>query len=111
MVISHERAHELLWNGKLIDSLSYFVYGIIEQVLRREKVLYVNLKPVNNVYFSIVIFEKYFKHFTYTDEQLIGKNVLAWGGIRRNTFQEKNTSEIIIKSNKYIEFLKGKEKG
>lgn len=105
IVISHDKAHELLWADQAIDSLSYFVYGTIEQVFRREKVYYINFKPVRNVLFSLVVFDKYFKHFTYTDEQLIGKNVLAWGGIRKNTFQDKNTSEMIIKSNKYIEFL------
>jgi hypothetical protein len=105
IVLSHERAHELLWSGQLIDSLCYFVYGTIDQVFRREKVYFINFKPVNGVVFSLIVFDKYFKHFTYTDEQLIGKNVLAWGGLIRNSFQEKNTSEMIIKANDYIAYL------
>lgn len=105
IVISHDKAHELLWNGQAIDSQSYFVYGVIEKVIRREKVYYINFKPINNVMFSLVVFDKYFKHFTFTDEQFVGKNVLAWGHLRGNSFQEKHTSEMIIKSSKYIEFL------
>jgi hypothetical protein len=111
LILSYEKAHELLWSGQAIDSFSYFVFGTIEQVVRREKVYYLNFKPLNNnVQFSIVIFDKYFKHFTYNDEQLIGRNVLVWGGLRKNTFQDKNTSEIIIKSNKYLEFLPSSKK-
>ncbi|MFT9493867.1 MULTISPECIES: hypothetical protein [Bacillota] len=107
IIISYEKAHELLWSGQAVEGLSYFVYGTIEQVYRREKVYYINFKPINNVLFSLVIFDRYFKHFTYSDEQLIGKKVLAWGPLRQNSFKDqKNTSEIIIKSNKYIEFIK-----
>lgn len=106
IVISHDKAHDLLWSGQAIDSQAYFVYGNIEKVIRREKVYYINFKPINNVMFSLVVFDKYFKHFTLTDKQLIGKDVLAWGHLRGNSFQEKkNTSELIIKSSKYIEFL------
>jgi hypothetical protein len=106
LVISHDKAHELLWNGQAIENLSYFVYGTIENVIRREKVYYISFKPINNVRFSLVVFEKYFKHFTYTDEQLIGKDVLAWGsGLKKNVYNKKNTTEMVIKSKKYIEFL------
>jgi hypothetical protein len=51
------------------------------------------------------VFEKYFKHFTYTNEQLEGKNVLAWGILKKNVYKDKNTTEMVIKSNKYLEFI------
>ncbi|MFC0476963.1 hypothetical protein ACFFHF_17300 [Robertmurraya beringensis] len=106
IVVSSERAHELAWSGEADDTLSYFVYGTIRKVIRREKVIYLNFEPVNNVVFSLVIFDKYFKHFTYKDEQLVDRKVLAYGfRLKKNEFKGKNTSELHIKSNKYIEFL------
>ncbi|MEG6533727.1 hypothetical protein NSQ82_20550 [Caldifermentibacillus hisashii] len=105
VILSPDKAHELLWNNQIIDSFSYLVYGTVDHVNRRKKVYYINLKPVNNVLFSLVVFDKYFKHFTYTNEQLIGKSILAWGILRCNTYQNKNTSEMLIKSNQYLEFL------
>jgi len=106
IVVSHDIVHDLLWGDEIKNNSSYFVYGTIDKVLRREKVWYINFKPVNNVLFSLVVFNDYFKYFTYSDEQLIGKTVLAWGTLRRNMYQGKNTSEMVIKSNKYIEFIK-----
>lgn len=103
LILSHDQAHELLWADRSIESFRYFVYGTIEKVIRREKVIYINFKPVNDVNFSLVIFDKYFKHFTYTDEQLIGKHVLATGYLKKNIYKDKNTTEMVIKSNKYIE--------
>lgn len=105
IILSHEQAHELLWSNRIIDSFSYFVYGTVDNVKRLPKVYYINFKPVNNILFSLVVFDKYFKYFTYTDEQLIGKTILAWGVLRCNTYQEKNTSEMHIKSNQYLVFL------
>jgi hypothetical protein len=106
IVVSSERAHELAWSGEADDTPSYFVYGTIQKVIRREKVIYLNFEPVNNVVFSLVIFDNYFKHFTYKDEQLVDRKVLAYGfRLKKNEFKGKNTSELHIKSNKYIEFL------
>ena len=101
-ILSHDVAHERLWSGKLPNDVHCFVYGIVEQILRRRKVHYINFKPVNNVLFSLVLFEPYFPYFNYKDEQLLGKKVLAWGQLRKNTYNDKNTSEMIIKSNKYL---------
>ena len=101
IVISHDKAHELAWSGLADDSLSYFVYGRINKVIRREKVYYINFEAINNVVFSLVVFDKYFKYFTYKDEQLVGKNVLAYGfRLKKNEFKGKNTSELVVKSNK-----------
>lgn len=105
LILSTEQAHNLLWNGESIDKLSYFVYGTVENIIRREKVYYVNFHKVNNILFSLVVFDKYFKHFTYSDESLIGKQILAWGGLAKNTFNDKNTTIMAIKSNSYIEYL------
>lgn len=107
LILSHDKAHELLWENRAIDNLRYFVYGIVENVIRREKVYYINFKPINDMrVFSLVIFDKYFKHFSYTDEQLVGKNILATGFLKKNIYKDKNTTEMVIKSNKYIEFIK-----
>jgi hypothetical protein len=107
IIIDQEEAHKLLWEKpEELHSSHYFVFGEVDAVLRREKVIYINFKPLNKVLFSIVLFDKYFKHFDYTDENLIGKKVLAWGMLNKNTYKDKNTTEIVIKSDKYIEILK-----
>lgn len=110
IVISHDKAHELAWSDRADPNLSYFVYGVIQNVVRRESVYYINFEPINGVVygvvFSLVIFSKYFKHFTYKDEQLIGRKVLAYGSrLKKNEYKGKNTSELVIISNQYIEFL------
>ncbi|MFD1736159.1 hypothetical protein ACFSCX_06230 [Bacillus salitolerans] len=105
IVLNQEQAHRLLWGSEQIDKMGYFVYGEIESVIRREKVIYVVFKPLNQIRFSLVVFEKYFSHFTYKDQELMGKRILAYGFLQKNTYKEKNTTEMSIKSNKYIEFL------
>ncbi|MCS0824686.1 hypothetical protein NX029_11955 [Cytobacillus firmus] len=106
IVISHDKAHELAWSDQADPNLSYFVYGVIQNVVRRESVYYINFEPVNGVVFSLVIFSKYFKHFTYKDDQLIGRKVLAYGyRLKKNEYKGKNMSELLIKSNSYLEFL------
>lgn len=106
IILDQEKAHNKLWNNELIENIGYFVYGVVESIQRREKVYYINFKPVNNIPFSIVIFDKYFKHFTYKDDDLIGKTVLIWGNLRKNEYNNKNQTEISIKSDRYLEFLK-----
>lgn len=105
LIIDQEKAHSILWSEESIPGINYFVYGEVDAILRREKVIYINFKPVNNVLFSLILFDKYFKHFTYTDEDLKGKVILAWGHLRKNTYNDKNTTEMNIKSDKYIEIL------
>lgn len=105
LIVDQKKAHNLLWSEKSFPYIGYFVYGKVESVLRRQKVIYINFSLKDNVPFSLVIFDKYFKHFNYTDSELEGKNILAWGILRKNTFQEKNNTEMAIKSDGYIEFL------
>lgn len=106
LILSHEQAHELLWSDRAIDKLQYFVYGTIEKVVRREKVIYINFKSTDSTTrFSLVVFDRYFKHFTLSDNELIDKAVLVAGSLRKNTFNDKNTTEMIVKSNKYLSNL------
>ncbi|KAA6446948.1 hypothetical protein [Bacillus swezeyi] len=104
VVIDHIKAHQLLWESERLRH-EFFVFGHIESVQRREKVIYINFTKKNDISFTLVIFEKHFKHFTYSDEQLIGKNCLVYGLLRKNTYKEKNITQMIIKSNNYLEFL------
>lgn len=105
LIVDQEKAHELIWSEAILPNTSYFIYGEVENVIRLEKVIFIAFKPINNVPFSLVIFDRFFRHFTYSDSELKGKKVLAWGYLRKNTYQDKNTTEMAIKSNKYIEFL------
>ncbi|TYS60549.1 hypothetical protein FZD47_20265 [Bacillus infantis] len=85
-------AHAKLWAGELNSNLPYFIHGKIEKITRREKVWYISLSTS----FSLVIFDKYFKHFTYKDKQLLDKEILAYGFLKKNTYsKERQSSEII----------------
>ena len=106
IIVDQVKANEILWSDQLIDKIVYFVYGKVDAVLWREKVIYINFKPINNVRFSLVIFVKYFKFFTYKDEDLIGKTILAYGHLKKNVYNDKNTSELQFRSDKYIELIK-----
>lgn len=78
----------------------------IEKVIRRKKVWYINFTATENGFFSLIIFDRHFKHFTLKDNELIGKEVLAYGMLKRNEFnKEKKATEMIIKTNRYLEFL------
>lgn len=110
IILNQKAAHDSLWSDGLSQNLGYFVYGKISKVLRREKVCYINFEPLDEVDFTLVIFEKYFKHFTYKNEDLEGKDVLVYGQLRKNQFGEIEKTEMLIKSNKYLEVIKRKEK-
>mgnify|MGYP001359432984 CR=1 FL=1 len=104
LICHYTKAHELLWNNEALD-VPYFIYGVVKKVIRREKVIYITFHT-SDYFFTLVVFEKYFKHFTYSDDDLIDKEILATGYLRKNEFQkDKPSTEMIIKSNKYIEFL------
>ncbi|PGT83275.1 hypothetical protein [Bacillus sp. AFS040349] len=105
MIGDQAKIHQMLWDNEIIDKLGYFVYGTVESVIRREKVYYINFEPLNSVSFSLTIFDRYFKHFTYSDDELIGKHVLAYGYLQKNEYNKKNTTIMTIKSDKYIEFI------
>jgi hypothetical protein len=109
IVMNQERAHDILWSDQAFREVGYFVYGQVESVLRLEKVMYIKLEKIHDVSFTVVIFEKYYKFFKLSEEQLKGKEVLIYGILRKNEYQGRNTTEIVIKSDKYIEFLKRKK--
>jgi len=107
VVVDQKAAHDILWGTEGAEKRGFFVYGNIEKVIHREKVCYVNFEPVDNVDFTLVVFERYFKHFTYTHEDLEGKQILTYGHLRKNDYKGTNKTEMVIKSNKYIEEIKG----
>ena len=104
-IINQERAHNLLWEDKVYSNIGYFVYGIIKNISTREKVKYINFETVNDITFTLVIFEKYWKHFTYSEEGLQGQDVLVYGALRKNDFNNKQQTEMLIKSDKYLELV------
>lgn len=58
-------------------------------------------------------FDKYFNlnYFKRSEEKLIEnrKDVLIYEVLRKNEYQDRQTTEIIIKSDKYIEFLRSRK--
>ncbi|MDQ0271248.1 hypothetical protein [Cytobacillus purgationiresistens] len=99
-------AHNALWSDSLNQSIPYFVHGKVEKVIRREKVWYINLSTEEDVYFSLVIFEPYFKYFDLKDSELLNKEILAYGLLKKNNYtKDRQSTEMIIKTQKYIEFL------
>lgn len=104
LICHYETAHNLFWKGDTLE-VPYFIYGVVQKIVRREKVCFINLAS-DSYFFTLVIFEKYFKHFSYRDEDLLNKEILAMGFLRKNEYQkDKPSTEMIIKSNDYIEFL------
>lgn len=104
LICHYETAHNLFWKGDTLE-VPYFIYGVVQKVVRREKVWFINLAS-DSYFFTLVIFEKYFKHFSYRDEDLLNKEILAMGFLRKNEYQkDKPSTEMIIKSDDYIEFL------
>lgn len=105
-IICHcEDAHKAVWNNEVLP-VPYFVHGTVSKIHRREKVWYISLDAEDTPYFTLVIFEKYFRNFTYKDDELIGKEILAAGPLKKNDYnKERHATEMIIKSDKYIEFL------
>lgn len=98
-------AHATLWNNTPLE-LPYFIHGKIEKVIRLPKVWYINFEVINESYFTLVVFEKHFDKFTYIDEKLIGKEVLSYGYLKKNTYnKDRPVTEMVVKSNKYLEFI------
>lgn len=106
LIVDQKEAHRLLWTGEMLH-VGYFVHGVIQSVTRREKVWYINFEVANEESppFTLVIFEKYFKHFSYKDKELIGKEVLVFGHLRKNDYKNEPKTEMLIKSNKYLEII------
>lgn len=105
LIQSYSEAHEALWSGKA-EEVPYFVHGCIERVVRRDRVWYISLSKTDKGYFSLIVFDRHFNHFTYKDSELIGQEVLAYGYLQKNDYhKDKKSTEMVIKSNQYIEFL------
>lgn len=105
LIRSNHDAHLALWGHKTLD-MPYFIHGRVDKVIRREKVWFIKFEAEDTSFFSLVIFEKHHRHFTLKDEDLIGKDILAYGYLKRNEFnKDKPATDMIIKSNKYLEFL------
>ncbi|MFG3613377.1 hypothetical protein [Rummeliibacillus stabekisii] len=105
LICTCEEAHAALWNEEALAA-PYFVHGTVGKVNRREHVWFITLETGVRSFFTLVVFEAYFKHFTYKDEDLIGKEILAAGRLKKNTFNlDRPITEMVIKSNKFIEFL------
>lgn len=105
LIMTHEQAHAAVWEDRALN-VPYFIHGKIDKVIRREKVWYINFLTGPEYYFSLVLFDRHFQHFTYSDKDLIGKEIMACGLLKKNKYKEdRQSTEMIIKSNKYIEFL------
>jgi len=97
-------AAKKLWQGTALN-VPYFIYGEITKIVRLEKVWYFNMGIGSNP-FTLVVFEKYFEHFTFTDEDLLNRPILVMGRLKKNDFHKgKFATEMFIKSNTFIEFL------
>lgn len=105
LICSAEEAHDTLW-GDHIYEVQYFVHGVISKIINRDKVKFINLESDNLSHpVTLVIFDKYLKHFSYNDKDLLQKEVLACGFLKKNEYGGKQGTEIIIKSSKFVEVL------
>ncbi|MDC0764257.1 hypothetical protein POF51_26410 [Brevibacillus sp. AG] len=107
MVITPDTAYQYLTEKN--DTGDYFVLGKVKHVNRREKVIYINLYPVNGIDFTVVVFHAHFPYFTYTDKQLIDKSCVIYGRLRINS-QRENHAQMTIKSNDYIAAFRKRKK-
>ncbi|MFE7064510.1 hypothetical protein ACFVAD_20455 [Sutcliffiella sp. NPDC057660] len=109
LILHFEKAYEQHWNDELLET-PYFIFGKVERVIRREKVYFIVFESKDKrSQFSLVVFDKYFKHFTLRDDQLVGKEIISYGFLKKNTFnQDKKRSELSIKSDKFIQILTSK---
>lgn len=97
-------AAKKLWQGTTLN-LNYFIHGEITSIVRLDKVWYFNMGD-ETYPFTLVVFEKYFKYFTYTDEELLNRTILVMGRLKKNDFnKDKFVTEMVIKADAYIEFL------
>ncbi|WP_066297790.1 DUF7828 domain-containing protein [Bacillus sp. FJAT-29937] len=103
LIITPEEAFDLLWKNQLHDTVPYFVYGTIKQFIKREKVYFISFHTEKK--FSLVVFEKYFPHFTFSKGQLENKKILAYGFLKKNDYNGRAV-EMAIKSNSYLDFLR-----
>lgn len=108
LIVDQATAHGKVMSNMALD-VPYFVHGTITKIVRLPRVWYFNMNE-DEYYFTLVVFERYFKYFTYTDEELMERPILVMGKLKQNKFNEgkanaKNGTEIILKANDYLEFL------
>ncbi|UXJ71368.1 hypothetical protein [Lysinibacillus fusiformis] len=97
-------AAKKLWQGTSLN-VNYFIHGEVTSIVRLDKVWYFNMGD-DRFPFTLVVFEKYFEHFTYTDEDLLNRTILVMGRLKKNDFnKDKFVTEMVIKADAYIEFL------
>lgn len=101
IICTQDLAHKLLWNDESLN-VPYFIHGQVSRFIKRDKVWYIVFK---GEIFTLVIFEKHFKYFQYKEGDLLDKEILAVGYLKKNDFKDKQLSEMVIKSSDYIEFL------
>lgn len=105
LISDYHSIHDRFWKDNTLN-VPYFIHGTIHKIVRLNKVWYLNMHDGEDFYFTLVVFEKYFKHFTYTDDDLLERPILVMGKLRKNTFhKDRPATEMVIKSDKYIEFL------
>lgn len=98
-------AAKKLWQGTALN-VPYFIYGEITKIVRLDKVWYFNMGESSSSPFTLVVFERNFKHFTYTDEELLNRPILVTGRLKKNDYKKDEfVTEMIIKANSFIEFL------
>jgi hypothetical protein len=112
VVMGPERAYDLLWQDQSIPRMNYFVYGKIVEVTKLEKVMYLDFTIDDEERpFTVVIFADYFKYFHYEKNELIDKDFLVYGELRKNTYNNISKGQIIIKSGDYLEKIRAKKSG
>lgn len=105
IICTPEAAHDMLWND-LDQKITYFVHGHITKIVNREKVKYITLQTEAVEHpMTLVIFDKYLKHFEHNDKDILFKDILACGYLKKNEFGNKQGTEMILKSSKYLEVL------
>lgn len=105
LVVDQVEAHKLLWSDNLLHNVGYFVHGTIEKVTRLDKVWFINFFEEDDTSFTLVVFDKYFSSFTLKDSDLLNQEVLVYGMLRKNDYNNSQKTEMLIKSNKYIEMV------
>lgn len=97
------QAHELLWSDKDLP-IQYFIFGHVTKIINRDKVKFINLNTEGiERPFTLVIFDKYLKYFELNDADLLHKDILACGFLKKNNYGDKEGTELIIKSSKFVE--------
>lgn len=106
VVMGPRKAHDLLWSDQSLR-INYFVYGKILNITTLEKVTYLDLESDSDHPLTLVVFKEYYRNFTKNKfEDLLNRDILVYGQLRKNDYNDKRKCEIIIKTEKYIALFK-----